>query len=494
MPPIEIPASGRSAPAVAILIMLLFVTLATPANAQTSAGPIAYVSDLEGNLVKLQAFFEAHELFERGQDGKHHLVEGAWFVHGGDVPDRFYGGLQVVEELVRLKNETPDRVVLIAGNRDMNKVRLIPELSRAAMRAGPTEAIEEWQAWMETCLEADGSKTHAADVLAAETARCNVPGQRLRWILTKTMGSPDAFELRREELAVHQATSLDQVSDEAVVASFLAEVQEGGAFLNMLASSDVIRRIGNTIFVHGYIGASNWGHVPDDSKHYDDISEWSEALNRWYHAEIQSWTETATAWGGQGPRPGEPLVEYSRPSAGSPFNPQSVVYSRSLDEQGKITLPEPEVIEALMAQGIRRIVIGHSPMGETPLILRTEDDSFELIAADNSRSTIADLATRLTIEGGDQARIRVLSEVTLDSGDRLPIGFLSTLGSVTPLGYRLTDGSVVVAPTAHGYLTFQMEPRFKIVYRDQALPALAVQGLPPERFDESGIERIPMIR
>jgi hypothetical protein len=50
------------------------------------------------------------------------------FVLGGDTQDKGIGDIRFTKLLLALKQEHPDRVQLIIGNRDANKLRLAAEL------------------------------------------------------------------------------------------------------------------------------------------------------------------------------------------------------------------------------------------------------------------------------------------------------------------------------------------------------------------------------
>jgi hypothetical protein len=70
---------------------------------------------------------------------RHRLVlrDGCHLVFGGDVCDRGAGDLRVMRDIVWLKERYPDRVHIILGNRDINKLRLPFELSEhTRMQAG----------------------------------------------------------------------------------------------------------------------------------------------------------------------------------------------------------------------------------------------------------------------------------------------------------------------------------------------------------------------
>jgi hypothetical protein len=56
------------------------------------------------------------------------LRDNCHLVYGGDVCDRGAGDLRVIRDIVALKERYPDRVHVILGNRDINKLRLPFEL------------------------------------------------------------------------------------------------------------------------------------------------------------------------------------------------------------------------------------------------------------------------------------------------------------------------------------------------------------------------------
>lgn len=58
------------------------------------------------------------------------VKQGAKLVIGGDMVDRGPGDLRVLADVVTLKENFPDQVEFILGNRDINKLRLVYELIR----------------------------------------------------------------------------------------------------------------------------------------------------------------------------------------------------------------------------------------------------------------------------------------------------------------------------------------------------------------------------
>lgn len=408
-----------------------------------SAPPVAFVTDLEGSLAKLVDFFARHPAFARGADGRHHLRDGHVFIHGGDAPDRFLGSMAVIEELNRIKDEAPDRVVLIAGNRDVNKLRLPLELSRAALAHDPLERPEDWKKW-----------------LAQDATRADTPPHRLRWILKRTMGAADAFELRRRELAERGRDA----GDEAVVESFVAGLAPGGAFSRFLESACLMHRIGNTLFTHAGLTQENLKHVPD-APDAASVDEWVARMNAWYQSQLAEWRAGMAAWPGTGARPGEALIQYCQPLPQTSVNQSSVVYSRNADAQGKIALPPAAVLAALRDEGVHRLVVGHTPSGDMPVVLRSGDDRFEMVVADTSRGRRAEEAALVTIEGGAQDATAVRARVELADARAVDVAFAAPLGRPSRLGKRTEDGAVVVAPLEREDVTYQLKPGWKVEYR-----------------------------
>lgn len=127
------------------------------------------------------------------------------FVYGGDAVDKGPRDIRLVRALVNLKRRYPDRVHLLVGNRDLNKLRLPSELSVADMNRdiddipGPfwdpgartlKEHLEEIQ------LERGSEET------SESVDELNSKAERLRYMLKYTLGCPDTFEFRREEIKI----------------------------------------------------------------------------------------------------------------------------------------------------------------------------------------------------------------------------------------------------------------------------------------------------
>lgn len=428
-----------------LLVFLCFLLGPTIGRAEQI---VAYVTDLEGSRQRFEQFMRQSEAFELGSDGKFHLRKDAHFVFGGDAPDRYLGSQWVVSELVRLKRETPERVALILGNRDINKMRLTAELSSAALLKPPIKfhftKEEEWAKHVGPESRAD----------------------RLKYILASTMGAPLAFELRRKEIAGERKVIESTVADEVVAESYLHELQLGGAFREFLELGQLAHRIGNTLFVHGGVTTENLGFIPGDPRKKADVDEWIADLNHWMYEGVKTWKKHSSVdWSGEGSRPEQAWLDYPMPKPGANSRPDSVVTGRNSDALNNPHLPERSIIAELLGQGIDRIVIGHTPTGDYPLILRTEDERFEVVSADNSFTKNEAFAALVHFKGDGMRRTVVRGMFTI-GGEALEAHSDIILGQATPIGKRTSSGGFLLGRLVRdpgSLISFQYGKNFRIV-------------------------------
>ena len=376
---------------------------------------VAYVTDVEGLWEKLASFAQDNPWVSLDGD-RLVLTDGATFVFGGDAIDRGPAGRRIVAALLDAKRRYGDRVVLLAGNRDINKMRLARELSGSPPARAPAEVVAAGRAPL------------------------------LRWIFDNTMGAKRAFEMRRAELAEGGA----HVTEEDVVESFLADVAPDGALTRYLAACQLAHRDEGTLFVHGAVTEESLGSVPGAARKIPDPDEWIAALNDFYRGQVAAFVDRRLgpsgepAWG--------PLVAYQAPLAGTRLNQTSVVYGRCADALGNPLLPPHAVIEALARAGIGRVVVGHTPSGDSPSILA--DDGFQLVMADNSYSRVERGSQVLVV--GD--RLQVAGRAVLDDGAERPVRFTAAgLAARGPVGLRdAATGRLVKGQLGEGeYLSFR---------------------------------------
>eukprot|EP00750_Incisomonas_marina_P000282 INCI10217.2.p1 GENE.INCI10217.2~~INCI10217.2.p1 ORF type:complete len:758 (-),score=96.23 INCI10217.2:293-2566(-) len=214
------------------------------------------------------------------------LRTGYAFVFGGDLFDKGPGDLQLAKWLCDLKERYPHRVFLLLGNRDINKMRFLAELESQPPHDGRVETVVGRRLWDQPpfwdshapsflewlakrsapkhhqlsnslpCLPVNGSLKSGASASgsAGRNTHCdrNVdmsplrPGPssqllQLRWMLECTLGSPSAFEFRRQELqimmqkwrkksaskasSVECSNAQDEIGDADVLQSFISSVR-----------------------------------------------------------------------------------------------------------------------------------------------------------------------------------------------------------------------------------------------------------------------------
>ena len=367
---------------------------------------IAYLTDIEGRWDKLASFADGNPLVWL-DGGELRLADGVTFVFGGDAIDRGAAGRRIVDTFLAARAAYGERVVLLAGNRDINKLRLVRELAGEPPADAPHGASR---------------------------------GELLRWIFARTMGAPKAFE--------HRAAELGTTDDEAVVRSYLDDLGPGGALRRYLEACQLGFRAGATLFLHGGLTAANFGVVPGAGT-AATVEAWLAGLQRFYREELAAFAA--------GRVPAE-LIAYQAPLPGTHENPDSVVYSRPTDEYGNPKLPPAELIARLRAEGIGRLVVGHTPSGDCPAIVREGD--FELVMADNSYGRI-ELGSQVAFT---DAEIRIRAQTELDDGRFARVDFTSARAEGSPLGLRDREtGQLVKAPLVGGaYLLFRGLPERRV--------------------------------
>lgn len=413
----------------------------SPPGTSKADHPIAYLTDVEGQWDKLVSFCQDNPLVHLDSQGRLRVRPGATFIFGGDAIDRGPHGRQVVATLLEARRQQPSQVVLLAGNRDINKLRLVRELrghplarTPAEVREGPRPAL-------------------------------------LRWIFEHTMGARDAFHFRQQELE----RTAGPVSGEDVVASFLEDLGPGGALREYLTCCQLVHRVGNTLFVHGGVHEHSLEVVPGLGR-VEGVDAWAEALNRWYAEQLEAFAEGRLSAGGT--PAWEPLIAYQAPLPGKRVNTGSVVYGRMADEHNHPRLPSRALVATLQRSGVHRLVVGHTPSGDSPSVLR--EQGFELVLADNSYGRV---------QGASQLFLRedslyVEGQVRLEDERLEPVRFQLARGDDSlPTGQELLDsGQLVKGPLAGGeWLLFRGLPQFRFEQLAADPGALAGRALGPAR-------------
>ncbi|MFO0710941.1 MAG: metallophosphoesterase [Sandaracinus sp.] len=426
----------------------------------TSHARIAYLTDAEGRWDKLASFCEGSDEVQLRGDGTLELADEVSLVFGGDVCDRGPDARRLIETFLDAQRRYGDRVVLLAGNRDLNKLRLRRELAGhpppstpSGLRDGPRAAL-------------------------------------LHWILSHTMGAREAFEHRRRELFSAEGGAAEEpatMDDERVAESFLDDVAPGGPMLRYLRACRLAHRAGTTLFVHGGVTSESLGVVPGRER-LTSVDAWIAALNELLVDELDRFDRGASP---------DTILAYQAPQPGTIWNQASIVYGRLADEDANPVLPDDAVIATLAEHGVSRVVVGHTPSGDCPAIVRAPSvrgsrlhassvrgpsvgrGAFELVLADNSYGRV-EHGARVCV---DDRETRVTGRTVLDDGSEARVSTRLALEDESPIGLRdEASGRLVKARLEGGeFLTFLGLPGRRVAQTRVSEDELARWRLVPPR-------------
>ena len=337
---------------------------------------VGYVTDIEGNLDYWRRYKRISRVLETEQ-GKLRLRDDCLLVFGGDVCDRGPGDLRIIQELLELKAAYPDRVFFILGNRDVNKLRF-------AVDASDKLITKELYPYWISPLQVSG--TGAGSI-----------SRRVQWMLKSSMGAPLTFEYRRKELAELGLPC----SDDDVAKSFIESVQSKGCLTKMLHHGQLGLVIQDTLFVHGALLPHVIARVPPQLENEgQDLKQWISALNEFKTNEMEDYIRNiedyisrmeplpSSSWSHVGgfshAQPGSRLVHY-----GMGWNPDrsvnpSIIYSNFLGDKGQYHQLPDAVSEYCKASGIRRVIVGHQPVGDCPLPIASKLNEVIALCGDTS--------------------------------------------------------------------------------------------------------------
>ncbi len=100
-------------------------------------------------------------------------------------------------------------------------------------------------------------------------------------------------DARGLDAGLHTAGGHD-ATDDAVVRSFLDDVDAGGALRTYLGECRLGYRAGATLFLHGGITSQNLGVTPGAAR-ADDVDAWRAGLDRFYRDGLAEFAATGTA-------------------------------------------------------------------------------------------------------------------------------------------------------------------------------------------------------
>lgn len=403
---------------------------------------VIHISDVEGSWARLASFVDRAPGVYFDTLGRLVVDEDTVFVFGGDAVDRGPWSRRVVRTLLEARMRQPDQVVLLGGNRDINKIRVPREVNGMLPRRAPDEV------------------------------RALSKPDLLRWIFNHTMGAQGAFEFRRDEL---RAEGLEH-GDDAVVHSFVVDLLPGdGEHFRFLQHAQLAFRCGPTLFVHGGIANEALGHVPGHDR-YDDLDSWIAALNGFYAQQIGLYAADPLC--AEADPPWLPIVLYQAPRKGLGRNPESVVYGRfGSDPWNNPRLPSATALRWLKQHGVTRVVVGHTPCGDIPAVLRS-DEGVEIVIADNSRGRL-DIGTVVSVDFHDDV-LGIDTRTRLDDDRELDVRFSLPRTAPTQVGQVTADGRLIKAIVDDTALLFRSDEGFALRQTQEALSSLSTLSAPTD--------------
>jgi len=398
---------------------------------------LGYVTDVEGNTDYFLRYVDQSNVLtvqEEMSTAQTLILDllgtNTYFVYGGDAVDKGPGDIRLVRALVDLKKRYPERVYLLVGNRDLNKLRLTAELADDDMQREissiPPPHWDPTAPTLEQYLKQKQLQEQQEMNATKSLEHLNTRVNRLKYLLDHTLGCPNTFRFRREELSVLLGVNKSTITDEQVLESFLYEVEDpNGSLRQYMECANVAVVIGNTLFCHGAVDCNTMKYIPrDDTKFENPISKppageivenlraWVRALNKYLERGLEDYRSRPYWNADRSSRGGDTLMALqNRPAVWG----RSIV-SNSYGDGGCITsdhatqirtdperiaqeIDNPLVFEKvssdpldtsvadwLLQNEIQRVVVGHKPTGDCPAVLSATYHGVEIVSADTSFS------------------------------------------------------------------------------------------------------------
>eukprot|EP00520_Triparma_pacifica_P020599 CAMPEP_0118640856 /NCGR_PEP_ID=MMETSP0785-20121206/4971_1 /TAXON_ID=91992 /ORGANISM="Bolidomonas pacifica, Strain CCMP 1866" /LENGTH=798 /DNA_ID=CAMNT_0006532261 /DNA_START=31 /DNA_END=2424 /DNA_ORIENTATION=+ len=316
-----------------------------------------FLTDIEGNYEYFLSFVERSKVLSVDADAGFVLSENGYLVHGGDGVDKGPGDIRVVKALSSLKRRYPSRVFLIMGNRDVNKLRFLSELSDEQVTLSTDiywdRNVKSYGEWCEEKGIENKGKTN-----------------KLKWMLECTMGSQKTFETRRMELAIIK--SLEDpglIPDEEVVASFVDSVNPKSKdcwMLDYIKLVQVVVIIQDCLFVHGGIDDATLCAVPTKPDAGEDALDWCKKLNAWKMEMVAEYVKNPK-FGADGKRSFDSLLDYGLPGGNGG---RTVCYNSFVSDDGNFSVLDEEVESWCTENDLKRIFVGHTPQEDSPGVMK----------------------------------------------------------------------------------------------------------------------------
>ena len=294
---------------------------------------IIVIPDIEGNVDVLLSILKANGI------KNYKLPLFTTLIILGDATDRGNFNIKVLEIMISLYENNLGRVVLILGNRDINKLRLITLLpqykSKYSFTAG--NKIIEWN-----------PTKYSTKVEFAE------------WIFMHTMGAPNLLQLLANELLMTKQEALKE---------YMYHVKKGLVY-KYWKYGKIAHIQDDTIFIHGGI-PQNW-EEKNIQQEVNQLDIWLTSLKKLW--DVQLTQPHQKLWDVQLTQPQKKIWDgcikykddqeclagiFSMGMTGAPNSP--IV--------GNVNNLSEKLIQTLAESKIYNVVVGHNPKGDLAQII-----------------------------------------------------------------------------------------------------------------------------
>lgn len=411
----------------AVITTLFILNLAS----SVAFGKTVYLTDLEGRIEPLNQLIKDGTLLIANDGTLDFSDPETKLVFGGDLMDRGPHTLRLMRFLVSLKQKYPERVNLIWGNRDLNKLSF--SIDREEKMANLQDV--KYREFLDAKLNQMDEVTRAGKTVQS----LNTPENQVQW-WAEQYGLTKAVEFHQQELRELRKTEVTYSEAARDFADMISNPKR--EYLNYIKLGQLVHSEGAVVYIHGGLPAQN-GFVPESAVVHESFADWERALNGWGHDQIREFISGITQ--GQIGSRGNRLVFYGDALYDSNIkkvwnHDNSVVYGPRFKEGGNFRLPSDSAVNWLKANGKSMLVLGHSPAGNIPTPLRGQD--ILVVMADTSYSPNG-VNTKITIDG---ERIEVKGK--LENGTDIHYQ-TSARDRSSPIGLRLGE-EAVVAKTSDG--------------------------------------------
>ena len=422
-----------------------------------------YVTDVEGNMDYFNKYVKISKILEWTCEKKNRLKfkkNDSIFIYGGDTQDRGDSDIRFVNILLKFKEDYPERVIFIIGNRDANKLRIPSEISeKYSNYQNFLKKYDNYPYWEDKSVRITLRK-----YLKDNNYDLNIKN-RLKYIVERTMGNKDGFEKRRVELSIILKKNINNISDNDVISSFLNSVlpkpknitqSNDNYMLKYLMQGQLVHIFGEHIFVHGAINEKNIGKIPKNKNTIEDIHIWAKEINNWFHKELKEYMKNPKDGGITKKRKAHNIINYAVPGYNKDI---TIVYADNLKNGNGVHINK-NVIEHLNKYGIKNIITGHKPHGDCPLVIR--DKNLTAISADTSYSNINYLKNIKGIKGikddkyYNDKRGKAVSEVLLYSNGDIRVHGI--LADNSKYGYIIKKNKK--SPSSSDYIGLQLNNNY----------------------------------